>query len=61
MLASYIMNAKFSKQVDKVNQLLNSTRYEPSIALETANLGSTCTARHKASSKQSSPGSKPKY
>ena len=55
------MNAKFSKQVDKVNQLLNSTRDEPSIALETANLGSTCTARHKASSKQSSPGSRPKY
>lgn len=56
------MNVKFSKQVDRVNQLLNnSTREEPSIAIDTANLASTCTPRHKASSKLSSPGSRPKY
>lgn len=55
------MNIQFSKQVDKVNQLLNSTREEPSIALETANPSSTCTPRRKASSKVSSPGSRPKY
>lgn len=55
------MNIQFSKQVDKVNQLLNSTREEPSIALETANHSRTCTPRRKPSSNVSSPGSKPKY
>lgn len=55
------MNTHFIKQVDKVNQLLNSTREEPSVAVETANISSTCTPRRKATSKVSTPGSKPKY
>lgn len=59
--ASYIMNVKFSKQIDKVNQLLNSIREEPSIAIETVSPANTSSPRPKASSKISCPGSKPKY